>query len=234
MGYLLKERGIRKTYEFYGRADTVVRHPDLIERLREVGMKLLLLGLESCNQEALDSMNKRMSTETNKKAIEICHANDVEIVSYLIVDPAFGRDDFRRLADYVAEHKLTHPVFTILSPFPGTDLYNEVKDTLITDTFELIDFYHTVMPTKLPLDEFYAEFLELYRKAYPLTSFLMSALKNKAVLTPRSILMNLKVRKRMAKLRSHHDLVSGRVPAHNPDRNVSDCATEQAPAEWLV
>lgn len=210
---LLKQRRIKKTYGFYGRVDTVVRHPDLIEKLRDVGMKLLLLGLESCDQDSLDSMNKRTSIEINRRAIEICHANDVEIVAYLIVDPGFDRDDFRRLSDYVAENNLTHPVFTILSPFPGTDLYEDVKHTLITDNFGLIDFYHTVMPTKLPLDEFYAEFLGLYKKAYPLKNFFRSTLKNRAMLTPRNLLMNLRFRKKMSQLRSHHDLVSKRLPA---------------------
>ncbi|MHC4399655.1 MAG: B12-binding domain-containing radical SAM protein, partial [Planctomycetota bacterium] len=179
---LLEERGIRKTYSFYGRVDTIVRHPRLIERLRNVGMKMLLLGLESCDQDALDIMNKKTSTETNRTAIEICRANDVEIVAYLIVDPSFDKGDFRRLSDYVAENNLTHPIFTILSPFPGTDLYEQVKHTLITDSFELIDFYHTVMPTKLPLDEFYTEFLGLYKRAYPFKNFFASALKNRAML----------------------------------------------------
>lgn len=231
---ILKERQIKKTYEFYGRADTVVRQPDLIERLREVGMKLLLLGLESCDQDILESMNKKMSTETNRRAIEICHANDVEIVAYLIVDPGFDRDDFRRLSEYVSENKLTHPIFTILSPFPGTDLYEEVKDTLITDSFELIDFYHTVMPTRLPLDEFYSEFLGLYRKAYPLKNFLISALKNRAVLTPRNLLMNLKVRKKMSQLRSHHDSVAKRPPERDRERSTSECISGQPPAEIVV
>jgi len=209
---LIEERGVRKTFGFYGRVDTVVRHPHLVERLRKVGMKMLLMGLESCDQRALDSMNKRTSTESNRKAIEICRANGVEVVAYLIVDPRFDRGDFRRLSDYVAELKLTHPVFTILSPFPGTDLYEEVKHTLITDGFELIDFYHTVMPTKLPLDEFYTEFLDLYRKAYPLKNFLVSALKNRAVLTPRNLRLSLRFRKKMLQLRSHHDLASNRPP----------------------
>ena len=72
-------------------------------------------------------MKKRTTTEMNRRAIEICRANDVEVAAYLIVDPAFDHQDFRRLSEYVELNNLTHPVFTILSPFPGTDLYNMVK-----------------------------------------------------------------------------------------------------------
>ncbi len=205
----IKRRGIKKRFELYGRVDTVARHPDLVEKWREVGMELLLLGLEAFDDQTLMKLRKRTTMEMNLKAIEICHANGVEVAAYLIVDPAFDRKDFRRLSKYVAENNLTHPIFTILSPFPGTDLYNMVKEDLLTESFELMDFFHTVLPTKLPLDEFYEEFFELYKRAYPFKEFIKSIVERKAVLSPRMISMNYKVRKRMASLRSHHDLVRG-------------------------
>jgi radical SAM superfamily enzyme YgiQ (UPF0313 family) len=206
----IKRRGFKKRYEIYGRVDTVVLRPDLVEKWRDVGMELLLLGLEACDDEALMKMRKRTTTEMNRRAIEICHANGVEVAAYLIVDPAFDREDFRRLSEFVEQNNLTHPIFTILSPFPGTDLYSGVKDTLITEGFELMDFFHTVLPTKLPLDEFYEEFFGLYKRAYPFKKFIRSIAQGKAVLSPRMISMNLKVRKRLASLRSHHYLVERR------------------------
>lgn len=207
----IKRRGIKKRYELYGRVDTIVRHPNLVEKWCEVGMELLLVGLEACDDQALNKMKKRTTTEMNRRAIEICRANGVELAAYLIVDPAFDHEDFRRLSEYVEQNNLTHPVFTILSPFPGTDLYNMVKETLITESFELIDFFHTVLPTRLPLDEFYEEFLRLYRRAYPFKKFLKLMAQRKAILSPSTILMNLKMRKRMASLRNHHYLVKGRT-----------------------
>lgn len=206
----IKRRRIKKRFELYGRVDTVVRRPDLVEKWRDAGMELLLLGLEACHDEALQAMNKRTTTEMNRRAIEICHANEVEVAAYLIVDPAFNHEDFRRLSEYVEENRLTHPVFTILCPFPGTDFYNVVKETLITEGFELMDFFHTVLPTRLPLDEFYEEFLNLYRRAYPFKNFIMAIAQGKPVLSPRTIMMNLRMRKRMTFLRSHHDRVRGR------------------------
>jgi radical SAM superfamily enzyme YgiQ (UPF0313 family) len=220
----IKRRGIKKRYELYGRVDTVVRHPEVVEKWRDAGMELLLLGLEASNDQALQKMRKRTTTEMNRRAVEICHANDVEVAAYLIVDPAFDHEDFRRLSEYVEENNLTHPVFTILTPFPGTDLYHTVKDTLITEGFELMDFFHTVLPTKLPLDEFYEEFLRLYRRAYPFKNFILSIAQGKPVLSPRTILMNIKMRKRMASLRSHHYLVKGAKRLGRCPRASSDQA----------
>jgi radical SAM superfamily enzyme YgiQ (UPF0313 family) len=207
----IKRRNIKKRYELYGRVDTIVRRPDLVEKWRDVGMELLLLGLEACDNQALKEMRKRTTTEMNRDAIEICRANDVEVAAYLIVNPAFNHEDFRRLSEYVERNNLTHPVFTILTPFPGTDLYHSVKGTLITEGFELMDFFHTVLPTKLPLDEFYEEFRGLYRRAYPFKNFLKSLAQRKAVLSTSMIAMNLKMRKRLALLRNHHHLVRERT-----------------------
>ena len=49
----IKRRGIKKRYELYGRVDTIVRRPDLVEKWRDVGMQLLLVGLEACDDQAL-------------------------------------------------------------------------------------------------------------------------------------------------------------------------------------
>jgi len=204
---IINQRQISKKFELYGRADTIVRHPELVENWRNAGMELLLVGIESCDSNALKEMNKHTTLDMNKKAIEICRANGVELAAYLIVDPDFDHDDFKRLSEYVSQNNLTHPVFTVLSPFPGTDLFNEVKHKLITQSFELFDFFHTVLPTRLPLNEFYDEFLKLYRHAYPTKNFIKSIFQRKAVLTPRLIASNYKFRKRMQALRNHHDLV---------------------------
>jgi len=214
---IIKHRGISKVYEVYGRADTIVDHPELIEKWREIGMELLLVGLEACDNSTLGAMNKKTTIEINEKAIEICHSNGVEIASYLIVDPRFERDDFRRLSDFVARNNLSHPVFTILSPFPGTDFYYEVKKDLITDSFEIYDFFHTVLQTTLPLDEFYEEFLNLYRTAYPTKKFIKAIFQRKAILSPRMLTMNFKIRKRMTALRSHHDVMK-----QNPQMAISE------------
>ncbi len=55
----------------------------------------------------------------------------------------------------------------MLTPLPGTDFYDQVKAHLITHNYDYFDFLHTLLPTALPLREFYEEFYNLYRKAVP-------------------------------------------------------------------
>jgi hypothetical protein len=55
----------------------------------------------------------------------------------------------------------------VLTPLPGTDLMEQVQDRLITDDYDFFDFIHTVLPTTLPLEDFYAEYAKLYAEALP-------------------------------------------------------------------
>jgi len=53
--------------------------------------------------------------------------------------------------------------FSVLTPLPGTDLYQEVKDRLITANYDYVDFFHTLLPTTLPRKEFYRELADLFK-----------------------------------------------------------------------
>jgi len=46
-------------------------------------------------------------------------------------------------------------------------MYNDRKGELLPYRPELFDFIHTVLPTRLPLPEFYAEFARLWQSAVP-------------------------------------------------------------------
>ncbi|MGB6368805.1 MAG: B12-binding domain-containing radical SAM protein, partial [Thermoanaerobaculia bacterium] len=65
--------------------------------------------------------------------------------------------------------ELSFASFAVLTPLPGTDLYDEVKDEMLTHDTRYFDFLHTLLPTRLPLQEFYEELNRLYTTAIPLT-----------------------------------------------------------------
>ena len=48
----------------------------------------------------------------------------------------------------------------MLTPLPGTDFYEEIKDRLLTNDYDFFDFIHTLLPTDLPLDKFYVEYYQ--------------------------------------------------------------------------
>ncbi len=98
---IVKERNIKKIYKLISRSDTIVRHPDIIEKWKEIGMELMLIGIESFRDEELEAMNKRSSVYINEEAIRILHENDVTVVAQIIVNPNYTKEDFDALAGYV-------------------------------------------------------------------------------------------------------------------------------------
>jgi len=162
----IKERGIKKKYKLYARSDTVVKHPEIIEKWREIGLELVLIGFESFRDEELREHRKQNSIQNNEEAIRILHANGVEIAAYFLIDPSYAVSDFLALGDYVERLNLTHPVFTILTPFPGTELFEKRCTELTNWNYELFDFCHSVLPTKLPIKIFHECLANLYWRCY--------------------------------------------------------------------
>ena len=50
-----------------------------------------------------------------------------------------------------------------MTPLPGTDLWQSASQQVTTSDWEMFDILHAVLPTKLPIEEFYEEYSGLWR-----------------------------------------------------------------------
>jgi radical SAM superfamily enzyme YgiQ (UPF0313 family) len=169
MARLIREAGIQKRYFLYGRSDTIARNPDLLELWREVGLERVFVGLEFFREEDLLDIRKGSTLSDNEQAVKVLQSLGIDIYASLIVRPEFTRDDFYALNQYCRDLDLDFATFAMLTPLPGTDFYQEVKDRMITHNFDFFDFIHTLLPTSLPLKDFYAAYFRLYQGAIPLS-----------------------------------------------------------------
>ncbi|MFC2029671.1 B12-binding domain-containing radical SAM protein [Chloroflexota bacterium] len=169
MATLIRAAGIQKRYFLYGRSDTIARNPDLLESWRQVGLERVFVGLEFFRDEDLQDINKGSTLRDNERAVEVLHDLDIDIYASLIVRPEFTRADFAACAQYCHTLDLDFAAFATLTPLPGTDFYEKVRGQMITHNYDYFDFVHTLLPTALPLKDFYREYYRLYQKAIPLT-----------------------------------------------------------------
>ncbi len=159
------DAGIRKRFIMQTRTDLIVRSPELVEKWTRCGRLTVFLGLEKVDDEGLKSVNKRNTAATNEKAIDILRDLKVGYTPNFIVDPAWDRKHFRQLRDWVTRTGSYNAGFSILTPLPGTDLWDEVHESVDASNWELFDLEHTVLPTALPMEEFYAEYAGLWQCA---------------------------------------------------------------------
>lgn len=162
----IRSAGLRQRYMVDVRADTVAHRPDLIAKWREIGLYLAAVGLESIRPEQLKDLNKGSSTDDNLKALRILRDNDIRVLGQFMIAPDFTEDDFERLLDFVLEQRIQLPSFLIMTPFPGTPLYDDDAEQLRGAPLDRFDCFHALQPTRLPTEAFYQRFVGLYDTAY--------------------------------------------------------------------
>jgi radical SAM superfamily enzyme YgiQ (UPF0313 family) len=172
---LIKAVGPRVRFWMQARSDSIVRRADLIEKWSEIGLSTVLVGFEKFRENELGDLNKKSSVRSNEQAAHILHANGVDIWGAFIVDPQWRTLDFDALIEYVQRLKINFPQFTILTPLPGTEFFREKLNELTTRNYELFDFLHSVLPTRLPAREFYENMARLYAS----TTMSLSELKER-------------------------------------------------------
>jgi radical SAM superfamily enzyme YgiQ (UPF0313 family) len=163
MAKQIQAAGIRKYFTVQTRTDIICRHPELIEQWKGCGNLAIFLGVEAIDDAGLDAVNKKNKAANNVRAIEILKELKVGFTSNFIVDPGWDHDDFARLREWIAQRGAYNSGFSVLTPLPGTDLWDSARREVTTHDWEMYDIVHTVLPTKLSLEEFYEEYAKLWR-----------------------------------------------------------------------
>jgi hypothetical protein len=101
-------------------------------------------------------IRKRVSPDQNLQALEIARSLGITVAINLIVDPGWDLDQFRVVREFaLSVPEIVH--LTVMTPYPGTEIWHTESRHLTTRDYRLFDFQHAVLPTKLPLDVFYRE-----------------------------------------------------------------------------
>jgi len=158
----LERRGVKKHWLTQGRTDFAADHPELMARLARNGLVMVLSGFESNDDDNLAALRKKSSWQKNLRANEVLRENGIFSTGVFMVRPDWTHVEFEKLYEYVRSLQIAMPLFTILTPLPGTQLYRAYRDKLLTTDHRLFDLLHAVLPTRLPRAEFYAEFSRSY------------------------------------------------------------------------
>jgi radical SAM superfamily enzyme YgiQ (UPF0313 family) len=164
---LIRTAGIKKKYFLYGRVDTIVNHPALFAKWAKIGLAQVFVGMEDFSDRRLTAMNKGVTVAQQERAVQILDGLGIMMYASYMVDPAYTRGDFQALLDHVRRMKHKYATFTVMTPLPGTALHAERESEILSRKPELYDMIHALLPTTLPLPEFYRELANLWVKAVP-------------------------------------------------------------------
>jgi len=162
----LRDKGIRKKFLVYGRADFVAENEEIIQEWAELGLTAVIVGLEATTDQELKSMGKECTVDYNRRAIEVLRTHGVDTYGSLITQPDYMPEDFARLQAFIEENDLYYLNISPLTPMPGTSVWKhyEGKITVSRRAHGLWDLCHCVLPTRMPLKRYYRSLLRLYAR----------------------------------------------------------------------
>ncbi len=152
----IERRGVRKQYYLETRADVLLRNREVFRRWRDLGLAYMFLGLEAIDAERLKLFRKRVSLDDSFAALEFARSLGVNVAINIIADPSWDRERFATVRAWCMEIPEIVNI-SVTTPYPGTEIWPQQEALLTTRDYRLFDIQHAVLPTTLPLAEFYAE-----------------------------------------------------------------------------
>jgi hypothetical protein len=207
----VEKADVQKRWYMMTRTDTALEQEPLIRRWRDLGLRWLYLGLDGWSGDRLRELHKASTIEVNEAAVQRMLALGLRVSLGFVVRSDFTREDFAALRAYAGRFRRALVGFTVETPYVGTKLFDQEQGRVTTRDWSLYDLEHAVLPTALPLGEFYRELARLQS-----STMRRSAFAGERFFPPRDLVRNaaLGPRALVRMLRSGADhAVSGDGPA---------------------
>lgn len=182
----------------------LAKDKELLSLYTQSGGRYAFIGFESLSEKNLRQMKKSWNSLVfYKKAIKRIHNAGINIIGSFI----FGLDDddesvFQNTIDFIMENKIDAAQFHILTPFPGTKLYQSMEDEgrIVDRDWSKYNTCEVVFkPKNLSAKELQRGYFRAYHEIYSIKNILKRSLR-----TPRNLLlriiMNLSYRRKALKM----------------------------------
>jgi radical SAM superfamily enzyme YgiQ (UPF0313 family) len=146
---------------------------ELVGLMAESGCIGLLVGFESLHQKNLVSAHKYFARVTQYSgAIRTLHDAGIAILGCFVLGfDNDTRESLRELPDLVGELRIDLPRYSILTPFPGTDLFSALdrEKRILTKDWSMYDTEHVVFkPACMEPEELQQALYDSWRRSYRL------------------------------------------------------------------
>lgn len=172
-------RGMNRLWQAAGTVQSVLR-PELLEKAVRCGLRSLFVGFETLSSENL--LEQRKPHNLNRDygaAIRRLHDLGVMVNGSFV----FGMDGddqsvFQRTVEWAIEQGIETATFHILTPYPGTALYDRMKTAgrILHTDWDLYDTRHTVFrPARMTPEALEQGYRSAYNQFYRWRSIIRGA-----------------------------------------------------------
>jgi len=129
----------------FARADHLVRHPEMIAAMARSGCKTVYVGVESASEQSLCDYGKRSSREIVEEAFALLKRHGIQIfASYILGGLAEDRATTEATIELARRLDSNIAQFSILTPYPGTRLFEQLQERLRHRDWRRYDMLHLV------------------------------------------------------------------------------------------
>ncbi len=178
-------KGMNRVFQGAATIDSIL-DDDLIEKAAEAGLRSVFVGFETFSPENLRQSNKKQNmAKSYADAVKRLHSLGIMINGSFV----FGldhddKDVFSRTVEWGIENAITTATFHVLTPYPGTRLYQnmENEDRITTRNWDLYDTRHVVYKTRgLTAVELEQGYHRAYKEFYSWSNILEASFKHDSV-----------------------------------------------------
>ena len=167
----------------------ITEKPDMMELAHRSGCRVLSFGIESINQNSLKTIDKEWNRpERYQDAIKALRKHGIEVSTEMVIgldgdDPSI----FQRTFDFIIKNKIPVPRVHIITPVPGTPLYenlNREGRILPTHFSDYTGGKVVFRPIHFQPEDLEKGYWKLYEKLFSWPAILGRVIPNRASLSP--------------------------------------------------
>lgn len=174
---------LNKRFYAYGNIDVLNRDDELLKLSNEAGCYSWFVGLDSINKKSLVDIKKKTNqVEEYKSSIKKIHDYGISMMGSFIFGFDYDTIDiFDETDEFIRKSEIDVPIFQILTPYPGTALFNRFnkEGRILTKDWSKYDLERVVFQpknmTKQELEENYEHFVT---KEYNISRIIPRMIKN--------------------------------------------------------
>lgn len=116
-------------------ADQTSMDRELLQKMRDAGCKAVFFGVESVDDEILKKAKRPIYAEQSRQAIKMAKEVGIEVHTYFMVGlPGETEHSIQKSIKFVKETKPDQANFSLLRPYPGTELWNRPAELRVKIT----------------------------------------------------------------------------------------------------
>ncbi|MBR6400277.1 MAG: B12-binding domain-containing radical SAM protein [Firmicutes bacterium] len=177
----------------------IIDYPDLLDEMRDSGCKGLFIGFESIDPASVGGVHKvQNDTRKYEAVVRELHSRGIMInASFVFGLDGDTPDTFKATLDWIVKNKIETVTSHILTPYPGTALYERMKaeGRLLTDDLSLYNTANVVFkPKNMTEKQLYDGYVRIYRDIYSFKNIIRRMPRTKAQI-PAYLMFNIFYRK---------------------------------------